>query len=183
MNNPFYRLDQFVDKYKPLINNDPFMDLKLSPLSKDLPTDSKYSSFFKDHRSSYIEDIKNCFWDYFDVYPDIEKVKDKKKKTGFEINLKISDPKVEIGSEKLNIAYSDRLKAAEFFEAAVEYFKNNKYEESKKALEQTLKFDPDNPFVINNLFIVNYLLANFEELKNVIEKMRILGFKKLDFFV
>lgn len=181
----FEKLNNFVQYYKKLINKDPFIALNILPpsLNVDNSPNNIYSKFITKQGKEYLDSLTSCFLFATKQYKNILTNKDKNKSKGF----KISEPKVEISTNSILKAIfqeyqQDKLKAAEKFELSQKYFKEKNYIEAQKALEEAFKYDPNNSYIINNLFITSYLTGKTEILKELLKIMTILGFKESEFF-
>ncbi|MCS6955002.1 MAG: tetratricopeptide repeat protein [Candidatus Calescibacterium sp.] len=193
MSKVFIKLSSIVNYYKNLIDKDPFVQLNLVPLNYDIPTDndSKYADFLRRYGKEYINQISSSFLSlpdmYIDVLKDAEKkglIEEIKKNRG----LKISDAKLELSQNIIvkglfDKYEQDKFKAAYSFKLSYDFYKNKNYIDAKKSLEESLKYDPNNPYVIFNLFIINYLLGNFDKVQELLNLMFILGFNEVDFFL
>ena len=193
MRRNFEKLQSKIEYYKKIIDKDPFIFLNIIPLeflySKiDNLSDDKYSNFIKNHGKEYLKNIIDSFCDMPLVYSEIlkeakEKEEELKRNRGF----KISDAKVEISLNVLAKGIFDKegqhkLKAAYNYKIGLSFYKEKNYNEARKAFEEAWNYDQNNPEIINNLFITNYLLGNFNKISEILKIMAILGFKEIEFF-
>lgn len=193
MSEVFSKISSIINYYKNLIDKDPFVQLNLVPLNYDFPTDddSKYTSFLKRYGKEYLNKIISSFLSLPDIYISVLKdaeqkglIEEIKKNRG----LKISDAKLELSQNIIvkglfDKYEQDKFKAAYSFKLSCDFYKKKNYVDARKALEEALKYDPNNPYIIFNLFILNYLLGDFDKVQELLKLMAILGFNEVDFFL
>ncbi|MCS7165747.1 MAG: tetratricopeptide repeat protein [Candidatus Calescibacterium sp.] len=188
----FGKVITILQYYRKIIDKDPFIQLNLNPLKYDIPNQncSKYAEFIATYGKEYTNRLMSTFLSLPQVYVDILKQAEKsglieeiKKNRG----LKLSDAKLEISQNIIAKVISDqkeqdKFRAAYYFKIAYDFYKHQNYIEAKKALEEALKYDPNSPYIIYNLFLVSYLTSDFERVQEMIKNLAILGFKEIDFF-
>lgn len=199
MSKNFEKLQSKIEYYKKIIDKDPFIILNLTPLkflsgvgapnpSKIDLSEDKYSNFIKNHGKEYIINIIDSLCDMPIVYSEIlkeakEKEEELKRNRGF----KISEAKIEISPNVIAKGIFDKqeqhkLKAACNYKIGLSFYKEKNYNESRKAFEEAWNYDQNNPEIINNIFITNYLMGNFNKIPEILKIMAILGFKEIEFF-
>ncbi|MEN3014569.1 MAG: hypothetical protein ABDH21_00680 [bacterium] len=206
MNEAFSKLKSTVQYYKRILRKDPFIALNIAPINymknDKITVDSnpkglidqkeldQMISFIHRYAKEYLSSIISCFQPLPAVYEQIIKGSAKKIE-GLETHrvkgFKISEPKAQIYENEFaqNIfgtTDTNKLKAAQNYYLSASHFKEKNYYESNKAILESYKYDPSNPYVINNLFITNYLLGKFDENQEILKIMAIFGFDEVEFF-
>ncbi len=196
MRSIFSKLLSFINYYIYLIEKDPFVKLNIKPLdymkNKDLKINQETLQYYKkefefiqNNGLNYIQDIKKCYLDLPEIYRELlskeEDIETKYK--GF----KIADSSIELNSNIMIKGIflenrQDKIKAAYKYKLATFYYKQFEYKESKKALQEAINYDSNNFYIINNLFILNYLLGEFEELQKIVDLLITLGLNEFIYF-